>query len=289
MSAAKPSTLAATVLLITGLVVGSPASAVGVVDALAAMGIGNLRFSFDDPNARLVWAADWYGEVAAYAHDTDSGVAADYDAYLGNDGFIDAEAQTAHVHSLATYQVVDGLNVAIDPNAGIAAGTLSELHLVGKHKQADGFAYADFDNFFYIASSAPVGATVLTTIELDFAGLLDAYANEFGYFEVFAGAFMELYETDQLSGDVTDLIDFDELIDFASGTNTAYFNSFDGTLTITAELTYDDIYWLYNEADSEVYGAVPISGTLPLLLLGAGVIAWRRRCYGSRDALIEHS
>jgi hypothetical protein len=276
----KNAPVAACALLAAGMLAGGPAAAAGIVDAHADIAIGNLRFSFDDPDAFLVWDDDWFGTVAAYAQDTDSGADADYAEYLGNDGIIEAEAQTAHVYSKATYGVQDGQNVAIEPDASIGASTLSDLYLAGKHKQADGFANADFDNFFYIDSANPLGppsATVLTTIELDYAGLLDAYANEQGYFEVFAGALLELWEVDQINGDVTDLVDFDLFFDEASGTNTAYYNELDGTLTVTGELFYYDVYWLYAEADSEVYGAVPVAGTLPLMLLGAGVLAWRRR------------
>lgn len=273
------STVIARSVFLMGVLACSPLSAAGMVSAYAAIDIGNLRFSFDDPDAVLVWDDDWFGTVTAFAQDTDSGAVGDYDDYLGNDGLIDAEAATAHVDSLATFEVVDGAKVAIEPDANVAAGARSNLYLEGKYKQADGLANADFDNFFFVSTTDPQApASVLTTIELDYAGLLDAFANEYGYFEVFAGAFMELYETDAAGFDVTDLIDFDEFLDFAAGTNTAYDNAFSGTLTITAELLYDEVYWLYAEADGEVYGAVvPVIGTLPLLLIGAGALVLRRR------------
>lgn len=274
----KHAPVAACALFAAGMLAGGPAAVAGIVDAHAEMAIGNLRFSFDDPNAFLVWTDDWLGTVYAYAQDTDSGTDEDFDELLGNNGFIDAEAQTAHVYSLATYGVVDGLNVAIDPDADVGATTLSDLYLDGMNKQGEGFANATFDNFFLIGSTNPIGATVATTIELDYAGLLDAFADEQGFFYVFAGAFMELYDVNELTGDVIEPeLDFDEVFDEAFGTNTSYFNTLDGTLSISYEIPYDDVHWLYAEADSEVYGAVPVAGTLPLLLLGAGLLAWRRR------------
>jgi hypothetical protein len=269
----------ATALLIAGVVGASPAPAAGIVDAYASMAIGNLRFQFDDPDAFLVWEDDWLGTVLASAQDTDSPSDSDYDEYLGNDDSIQAVAQTAHVYSEANYAVVDGLNVAIEPDPGsVAADTYSELELAGKGKQAYGEAVADFDNFFSILSSNPLGDTVTTTILLDYAGALGGTANEQGFFDILTGAFMELYDVDDGTGDVLfPELAYDEVFDQASGTNTSYANSLIGTLSITYEIPYDDLHWFIAQADSEVYGAVPLPGTLPLLLLGAGLFAWRRR------------
>lgn len=277
MHHAKKTSLAACSLLAAGLLAGGPASAAGIVDAYASMAIGNLRFSFDDPGAFLVWEDDWFGTVTASAQDTDSPPASDYDEYLGNDGSIQAVAQTAHVYSEANYAVVDGLNVAIEPNPGrVAADTYSELELEGKGKQAYGEAVADFDNYFSIFSTNPLGDTVTTTILLDYAGALAGTANDQGFFDIFTGAFMELYDVDDGTDDLLfPELAYDDVLDQASGTNTSYFNSLIGTLSITYEIPYDDLHWFVAQADSEVYGAVSLPGTL--LLLGAGLFAWRRR------------
>jgi hypothetical protein len=249
-----------------------------VVSTYADMALGNLTISFDDPNAFLIWEDDWFGTVTAYAQDTDSGGADDYDEYLGNDGAIEAEAQTAHVFSQATYEVVDGQNVAVEPDAGVAATTVSRLDLVGKRKQAYGFAASDFDNFFSISSTAPLGPTVATTIALDYAGDLDAFADDHGFFSIFTGAYMELYDVDDVLGDVIDpALAFDLVFDEAAGTATSYANTITGTLSITYDIPYDDVHWLYAQADSEVYGAVPVAGTLSLLLFGAAAVGFRRR------------
>jgi hypothetical protein len=277
MSSAQHRGLTACALGLIGLLATGQSAAFGIVTATADMATGNLRFSFDDPNASLIWADDWFGTVIAYAQDTDSGADTDEDAYLGNDGFIDAEAQTGDVDSRATYESVDGANVSIDRNASVATTAFSALAIGGKHEHASGFAVADFDNFFLMTGGDPLGPPVEVTIELDYAGRLDATANEYAFFYLFTGVLMELYDVDDVTGDIVgaDLV-FDAVFDEAFGTNASYFNSLNGSLSITAEIPYDNVYWLYAQADSDVYGAVPVAGTLPMLLFGAGVLAWCR-------------
>jgi hypothetical protein len=275
MPTVKSSNVAAAAVLLFGLVAAAPTAA-GYASAIANVNFGNLRFTFDDPNAFVTWEDRWLGVVVAYAEGAD-GVDGDADALLGDDGSIDAEAQSSDVYSLATHQVAGGQGVAVDPDASVAATTHSGLELDGKDKEAAGFANASLDNFFSIRSSQPLGTTAKVTILLDYAGQLTGIAAEGGFFDVFAGAFLELSDLDQDTGVITDLLDFAEFFHAALGSNTSYSGPFNGTLSITHDLFYERLYWLYAEADSDVYGAVPLPAALPLMLLGFGLLVCYRR------------
>jgi hypothetical protein len=174
---------------------GSGTAQASYVDALSEMAIGNLRFFSTDSSAQLDWTDVWYGTVTAHAQDTDSGQDDDFADLLGNGGSILAEAQTAHVYSLATYEVVDGDQVAIR-SGDIGAATHSDLLLTHPNKQADGFAIGTFDNFFTVTGGT-AGNLVQVTFELDYDGVLDATADAQGFFSV---ALLALLEIEDLSG-----------------------------------------------------------------------------------------
>jgi hypothetical protein len=277
MKILKPTATMAATALLAGLVAAAPVTAGFYTFASADMALGNLRLTFSDPDAALTWEDEWFGEVPARAQDTVFGSDDAFDAFLGNAGDITATVQTTHVSSLATYQVIDGENVAIDPGSSIVATTRSELEIAGKNRQGDGAANARFDNYFSIASLNPSGSTIAVTLLLDYAGALTGTADAGGFFDVTSGAFIELYAVDQVTGDVSDLLAFDQVFDTATGTNRSYTNALTGTLAIIVNLFDNQTYWLYAEADSETYGAVPLPATLPLMLLGFGLLAWRRR------------
>ena len=241
------------------------------VFASSDMDIFNLRFSSSDPLAELIWIDEWYGTVTAHAHDTDSGSDNDFDDLLGNDGFIDAQAITAHVFSEATYDVTNGDLIAIDPSAGIGATTHSDLLLTEKYKQADGFALADFDNFFIVVGGN-AGESVEVTFELDYAGQLTGDADGKGFFEIELGALAFL---EDINGN---LVAEDFIFDNHSGTNTFFHEDYLGTLTLTAELFYEDEYWFFAGADAEVYGVtVPEPNVLLLMLSGLGFFTWQKK------------
>jgi hypothetical protein len=233
------------------------------------MAVSNLQFSPTDPAAQLLWTDVWYGEVRAHAQDSDSAPADDYNELLGNDGSVQATADTAHVDSKATYDVTDGDLVALDPSGQIGATTHSGLLLTQPNKQGDGFATSDFDNYFMVTGGA-TGESVEVTFTLDYSGQLAATADAEGYFRVELAALLQLWETD--------LIGYDIVADSKEGTATSVGLSYTGTLSVTANLVYDQEYWLYARADSEVYGATtPEPGTLALLLFGAGLIVRRTK------------
>jgi hypothetical protein len=277
---AKRSIPVACALLLTGPLAVGTVHASSFASTDASMAIGNLRFTLDDPTATLVWNDYWYGEVGVRAQDTDSGFDDDSAVYtyVDDEGDLAAQADTAHVHSLASQMVADGEFVAINPDAAVEATTSSALALAGKDKQASGFAFSNFDNFFFVTDGQAGDPTVQVTIELDYLADLTGIADAQGFFYGFTGAFIELYDVDELSGQVSfPELAYDEVWDEASGTNTNYSNNFGGTLRIVYDIPYNDLHWLYAEADSEVAGSVPVVGTLPLLLLGAGAGFLARR------------
>lgn len=253
-----------------------PASAHYVL-ASADMDLFDLSFSSPDPQAELIWTDDWYATVTAHAQDTNSGSDDDFDELLGNDGFIDAEASTAHVYSDATYSVINGDLVAIDLIADIGATTHSDLELTGKYEQADGFAVADFDNFFVVVGGTP-GDPVEVTFELDYEGQLTGIADEEGFFDIALAGLLELYDV------AFELLEQDLFFDSHSGSNTSFQQDYTGTLSVTAQLSYEEEYWLFAEADSEVFGVtVPLPGSLLLIVAGLGALGWRARLATSAD------
>lgn len=246
----------------------------GKVDAMvfasSDMDLFNLSFSSPDPMAELLWTDEWYGTVSAHAYDTDSGSADDFDDLYGNEGSISAIANTAHVNSRGDYSVVMGDMVAIENDASIQASTHSDLKLYNVG-QADGDATADFDNFFIIIGGNP-GDPLDITFTLDYSGQLTGEADAFGYFSIALGAFLQL---DDCMGDP---IDEDSVFEIHSGSNTYFHDDYNGSLTVSATLFYEEEYWLYAGADSEVYGAnaVPEPGTLFLFLLSLPFLVWKK-------------
>lgn len=247
--------------------VASTGYAHAYVLASSDMHLYDLRFSSTDPVAMLLWTDEWYGTVHAHAQDTASGSVDDFDDLLGNDGYILAQADTAYVHSWAEYDVSDGANVAIDLDAYIDGVTHSELEISALGEQGDGDARTGFDNYFTVFGGNP-GDLVDVTFELDYIGQLTGVADELGYFSIALAGLLEIWDIDgnQLADDI--------LYDIHSGTNTSFHQDYFGTLSVSSILQYEADYWLYAEADSEVYGAnaIPEPGTLFLLLVGAPFI-----------------
>lgn len=250
------------------------------VIASSDMALFNLEFSSPDKNAQLLWTDEWYGAVSAFAQDTASGSSSDYKDWLGNDKPLIAQADTAYVHSTATYSVTNGENVAIEPDGSIPDGSIlatthSELEIPNDvTTQGDGEARSNFDNFFSITkkNSDIAGDTVDVTFTLDYDGQLTGEANERGYFDI---ALAGLFELHDLNGNC---LDDDMIFDVYFGTNTSFPEDYTGTLIVSATLNYDEEYWLYSEADSEVYGTnvVPEPGTFLLVFAGIGLAACRR-------------
>jgi len=271
--------LSLSLLLVAGLTTVVPAHGV-YVDALSEMALSNLRFSSPDPFAQLDWIDVWYGEVTALAQDTDSGFAGDFDSQLGIDGGIKAEVHTTHVDSIAEYTVANGDLVAISGGT-VDATTQSNLLLTQPNKQADGISVADFDNFFVVTGGAP-GTPVEVTFSLDYEGKLKVMADWEGYFLVDLFAGLELLETDAF-GFPGLLLDDDFVADFKAGTTMSVDQDHIGTLSVTAELLYDEEYWLFAEGGSAIYGStVPEPTTLVLIGFGLAGIGYKR--YRSRKA-----
>lgn len=244
------------------------------VFASSDMQLYNLQFTSSDSNAQLTWTDDWYGQVSAFAQDTASGSRSDFNDLLGNYGSIKAEADTTYVHSLAKYVVSDGANVALNPGGSIAGTTHSHLEIPDQIvAQGDGDARSNFDNFFMVTKKDPTipGDTVDVTFSLNYIGELTGKTDEYGvYFRVALAGLMELTDLDK------NILGYDIIYDIHSGgSNTYFYQDYRGTLIAFARLNYDNEYWLYSEADSEVSGAntVPEPSTLLLLLCGVGLAA----------------
>ena len=259
--------------------VASTGYAYAYVLASSDMHLYDLRFSSTDPFASLLssllWTDVWYGTVHAYAQDTASGSVSDFKELIGNDGSIRAHADTAYVHSWAEYTVNDGSNVAIDPNAYIDAVTHSDLEISALGEQGDGDARTDFDNYFTVFGGNP-GDPVDVTFELDYSGQLAWSADELGYFSTalagllsVEGQFWDDQEKKWVSKEVASSV-----WKLHSGTNDTDSKEYDNTLRVSGTIRYEADYWLYAEADSEVYGAnaIPEPGTLFLLLAGGPFI-----------------
>jgi len=241
------------------------------VSASSDMDIFDLRFSSSDPAAEVIWIDDWYGTVTAFAQDTDSGFDDDFNDLLGNNGFINAIASTAHVSSDATYDVLFGDLIGSDPNADINATTHSDLLLTEKYKQADGLAIADFDNYFVIIGGNP-GDVVEVTFELDYNGNLKADADELGFFEIDLASVLAI---EDIFGTV---MAESFVFESQSGNNTSVDQDYIGTLAVTTQLFYEEEYWLFAGADAEVYGyTVPEPNILLLMISGLGFF------FGKRD------
>ena len=247
--------------------VASTGYAYAYVLASSDMHLYDLRFSSTDPVAMLLWTDEWYGTVHAHAQDTASGSVDASDDLLGDDGNILAQANTTYVHSWAEYTVKDGFDVAIDPDAFIDAVTHSDLEIIPLGEQGDGDARTNFDNYFTVLGGNP-GDPVDVTFGLDYIGQLTGVADELGYFSIALAGLLEIWDINgnQLADDI--------LYDIHSGTNTSFHQDYFGTLSVSTILQYEADYWLYAEADSEVYGAnaIPEPGTLFLLLAGGPFI-----------------
>jgi len=240
------------------------------VAASSDMVINNLRFALSDTSAQLQWTDVWYVDVRAYAADSDSLPADDFDSLLDNDGSIQAVANTAHVSSLANYSVVNGTQIGLDPNAGVSGTTHSDLHLERKYMQADGFAITNFDNYFMVANDNAENGSVWIDFFLDYQGTLFGTADKEGFFlDITHFATLLLYDNDTLLAS-------NFFKDSISGTNTTILRPNQGTLRVSYELEYGKIYWLLAEADSEIYGyTVPEPNTSLLLLVCAPALLFR--------------
>jgi hypothetical protein len=272
MSILKKAALSASVVLAMGLAV-NPAQA-SYVEAVSEMAVSNLQFSSSDILAQLVWTDVWYGTVTAHGQDTDSGSADEFNDLLGNNGPVEANANTGSAQSKATYEVVNGDQIATNPIGQIGATSHSELQLTNANKQGDGFAIADFDNFFFVTGGTP-GDAVEVTFTLDYEGKPDATTDWESYFRVELAALLEVWETD-FFGTPLNLLAYDIVADSKEGSGTSVAQTYMGTLTATTTLLYDQEYWLIGGADSEVYGVTPAPGTLALLLLGTAFVVRRR-------------
>ncbi|MGR9052806.1 MAG: hypothetical protein ACU84J_09170 [Gammaproteobacteria bacterium] len=245
------------------------------VEASSDMVINNLRFEFGDPNAQLQWTDVWYGEVRAHAADSDSSPADDRKTILSNNDTRKAEAKTTHVKSMAEYTVANGDLIGINPDAGVTGSAQSGLKLEEPNKQADGFAYSAFDNFFEVTNPNDPNAQgpVQIDFSLDYDGTIFGSADAQGFFvDITHIATLRLLDETGL------LLNFDSFQDSISGTNTTITRPHQGTLTVSYLLDYNTTYWISAEADAEIYGyTVPSLSVLPLILVGLGVMFSCRR------------
>ncbi len=266
-----------TLILILGLALSLSTHA--LVIANAAMTVDNLRFSSSDTNAELFWTDVWRGDVLAFAQDTLSGVDSEDAEQFGDDASLEVDATTALAGSLAMYNVSNGPGVA-KGDGNIEAITGTGLEIDGITAQASGETRGTFDNFFTVLGGN-LGDTVDVTFELDFVYLLDALADDFGYFEVFVFANLEIQDLDDLFDDVDSVDNLlqDFVLRTEEGTATSIFELISGTLTLNATLEYGKEYYLFGAADSEAFGTntVPVS-VPPTWLLGFyGLLLWSTR------------
>jgi hypothetical protein len=252
------------------------------VKASSDMVVNNLGFDFgNNANAQVQWTDDWYGEVSAHAADSDSTPADDSNSILGNNAAIQAVAQTAHVYSEANYSVINGDQIGTDPGAGVTGTTHSNLHLERPNMQADGFAKSNFDNFFILTDKNDPSnqGPVNMLINMNYSGTIFGTADSQGFF-VDITHFAALSLSDALSGT---LLASDLFTDSISGTNTTITHNNSGTLQINGgtrqipiTLNYNTEYWLFGQADSEIYGyTVPEPHTLLLLLICIPALVFR--------------
>ena len=258
-----------------------PMDVVADVIASSDLTLNNLRFSFSDPRAQVAWTDVWFGEVRAQAQDTDSGPPRGNSAsMLRNDGAIAVSADTSHVHSTASFALANGSQ----PNVSVLANTHSQLEIIRRTAQADGFASSIFNNFFMLVNPNDPNATgaVQMTISLDYSGRLRGEADADGFFSI---ALRGLLRVDDLLGVtlgeelIRDLLNPPDFVPLHSGTNTVFDRPYTGSLNISIPLLYGTEYFLVALADSEVFGTnvVPEPGTLSLLALAGVLMLFLRR------------
>jgi hypothetical protein len=265
---------AKTLFMIFCTLLGAGQAQAQYVNASSEMRVENLRFSFANPNALWQWTDEWLGNTRAHAADSDSSQADEQQDFLGNDGAIQTIANTAHVHSQGDYKVVNGGQAGLDGSAGVTGITHSDLELIGPNKQADGTAVSDLDNFFTITdTSNPSSAgPVEVVIEMDFSGNIFGAADDKGFF-VDITHLAKLQLSDSLTGD---LLASDFFQDSISGANTTINRDHSGALRLEFTLHYNTEYYLFVQADSEIYGyTIPSPTPLALMLAGAA-LPWRR-------------
>lgn len=232
----------------------------------AEISLGNLVVQFDNQNAELIWADEWFGAVGAGAADIPGSVDEHYDAFLGNNASGSVTAATSWANSAA--QATAGLD-------GIAAATSAAAEVDRKYRQGTAFGNASLDNFFYVRGG-DAGDLVTMTVALNYSGLLAGIADAGGAYDVAVDAFISLFGEGSASDIYDDLLNFAEFQDSAAGTDDSVNRSFANILTFSQQVQFGEVYWLYAEADSEATAA-PVVGSLPLLLLGSVLLGWRTR------------
>lgn len=246
------------------------------VSASSDMTVNNLNFSLGSADSQLQWTDVWQGIVTAHAADSDSAPADQSNAILSNNDTIQAQADTAHVHSLAAYTVVNGDQIGLSPDAGVSGTTHSDLFLSGPGKQADGFAESTFNNLFMITNPNDPNAQgpVNVTFNLKYSGVIFGAADAQGFFQNITDiAILQLFD---LSGN---LLNYDVFQNSISGTDTTILQPDHGTLSVSYLLDYNTNYLVSATADSEIYGyTIPTPATLPLILLGFAVLRQFRSC-----------
>lgn len=243
------------------------------------MKLYNPRFGYSDPNAQFVWkdVYSWYGTVQAHAQDTETGSSGDFDYLAGDYGKIGKIANTSFVSSYAEYKIDDGFNISIDPRASLEAFTKSWLKIDELGAQGDGHALATFDNFFKILKIDPdiPGTTVSGTFLIDYVGNLQANADNVGYFSTALEGVLKIFSAESDFA----LVESDSVKEVHSGRGDLPYTTYTGTLSVNATFKFYSSYWLYAEADSEVYGsnAIPEPATFALMTAGIAIIFWRAR------------